>query len=110
MSSSTLPPPLSLCDCYVDGSLDVIRYFAFSRKRRQTNGSGHIDVIESIRKEILFTHMSKHNDLTMILENLVIDRREKASSPMDDSERQLVINCLLFAADISNPGTKSSAA
>ena len=39
MSSSTLPPPLSLRDCYVDGSLDVIRYFAFSRKRRQTNHS-----------------------------------------------------------------------
>ena len=39
MSSSTLPPPLSLRDCYVDGSLDVIRYYAFSRKRRQTNHS-----------------------------------------------------------------------
>jgi hypothetical protein len=73
-------------------------------------GSGHIDAIESIREAILFTDMSKHNDLTMMLENLVIDRREKASSPMDDSERQLVINCLLHAADISNPGTKSSAA
>ena len=39
MSSSTLPPPLSLRDCYVDGSLDVICYYAFSRKRRQTNHS-----------------------------------------------------------------------
>ena len=26
-------------DCYTDGSLDIIRYYDFSRKRRQTNHS-----------------------------------------------------------------------
>ena len=39
MSSSTLSPPLSLRDYYADGSLDFTRYFAYRRKRRQTNHS-----------------------------------------------------------------------
>ena len=37
MSASTLSPPLSLRDCYADGSLNVMRYFAYGRERRQTN-------------------------------------------------------------------------
>ena len=40
MSSSALPPPLSFCDCYSDGLLDVIRYY-YSKKRRQ-NHSSHL--------------------------------------------------------------------
>ena len=39
MSSSTLPPPLSFRDCYVDGSLDVNRWYALCRKRTRQNNS-----------------------------------------------------------------------
>ena len=39
MSSSILSLPFSLRDCYADGSLDVICYYAYRRKRRQTNHS-----------------------------------------------------------------------
>ena len=41
MSSSTLPPPLSLRNCYADGVLDVIRYCNYSKKRRQIH-SNHL--------------------------------------------------------------------
>ena len=34
ISSSIIPPPLSLNDCIVNGDLDLLRYYMYKRRRR----------------------------------------------------------------------------
>mmetsp|Transcript_19317 Transcript_19317/g.29424 ORF Transcript_19317/g.29424 Transcript_19317/m.29424 type:complete len:101 (+) Transcript_19317:40-342(+) len=58
MSSLTLPPPLSLGDCFDVGtnSINVLRYYKYSRKRRQMNGS--LSVLHSIMTKKKCTNKS----------------------------------------------------
>ena len=42
---SILPPPLSFRDCYVNGKIDVNRWFALRRKRKLANSRAILKLI-----------------------------------------------------------------
>ena len=58
MSSLTLPPPLSLSDCFDIGTnnINILRYYKYSRKRRHMNDS--LSVLHSIIKKKQRTNKS----------------------------------------------------
>ena len=62
MSSSALPPSLSLRECCADGSLDVIRYHRHSKKKRHANGS-HLALQSTMSKNR--GRNTKHVDVSM---------------------------------------------
>ena len=61
ISSSIIPPPLSLHDCLVDGELDLMRYYMYKRRvRRQSlQSTGLHEIINRKRKWCYDTLASK---------------------------------------------------
>ena len=54
LSSSIVPPPLSVNDCIVNGELDLMRYYMYKRKLRRkiSQYTGLNEIVNRKRKRV----------------------------------------------------------
>ena len=70
ISSSIIPPPLSINDCVVDGELDLMRYYMYKRRLRT-------QLLQSTQLKKIVNHKRKRHDNALSLKAQSLFRKRK---------------------------------